>query len=159
MAFELFVGQPGGSRLKLASGHALILDATHNAQGAHELNENLRQLCRRVGHKPIVLVGILGKERAEILLPMLVEHAAEIIVLVPNQPRACSFEEVIDCIPDSFDGIVRAGYLEVLFPKPEYCSLQLGVQLVATGSIYLMGEILQRIGQGVASTDMLQDYF
>lgn len=143
--------------IALASGHSLILDATHNAEGAAQLHINLQQLREQTGCKPIVLVGVVGQERAESLLPVVAEHAAEIIVLVPNQPRACSFQEVRAQIPTYFAGTVRQGSVAALFPAVGTCSLSTPAYLVATGSIYLMGEILERITQGTLSTDALQD--
>ncbi len=62
-------------------------------------------------------------------------------------------------IPATFKGIVRESTVHELFPEPNTCILgDAGQPLVATGSIYLIGEILEALEYGRAvGEETLQD--
>jgi len=143
----------------LPGGRTLILDASHNLEGAHTLDENLAQLRRETGKAPIIIVGALGEHRAKALLDVAARHAQVIILLQPNQPRATSFEVLEKLVPANFTGKVQRGLVVEAFPKPGECALgQSGDTIVATGSIYLLGEILERFAHPIlAGEGALQD--
>jgi len=124
----------------------LILDATHNEEGAPFLRQQLAELVERTGVRPIILTGTLGARRAESLLAVVAELAREIRLLRPKQPRACSWEELEAAIPRSFSGPVVRSELATLVPRPGVLKLGTpGETIVATGSIYLIGEILEAL--------------
>jgi dihydrofolate synthase/folylpolyglutamate synthase len=77
----------------------------------------------------------------------------------PAQPRASTIAELQSWLPASFPGAVRPGRLEEIFPTPGECSLGApGDTIVATGSIYLAGEILERFSLATpAGEGVLQD--
>jgi dihydrofolate synthase/folylpolyglutamate synthase len=125
---------------------SIILDATHNPEGAVHLEKNLRQLIRETGTKPDILTGTLGSARARALMPVVARYAREIHLLVPKQPRACSYEELASCIPTTFTGQLHRSSVDQIFPAPGTCLAgQPGLPLVATGSIYLIGEIMEAL--------------
>ncbi len=134
-------------RLKLTDGRELILDASHNPEGATTLEENLKHLVEVKGRKPVILTGVLGEERARALVPVMTRYASSLVLLVPDQPRALSTEQLRACIPATFSGKVLAGdSVDTLFPAPWQCSAgEAGDTLVVAGSIYLIGEILARL--------------
>jgi dihydrofolate synthase/folylpolyglutamate synthase len=143
-------------RLPLSGGRQLILDSSHNSEGAQTLDENLTRLCAATGRAPLVLVGALGEHRARALLEVAARHAREIILLKPAQPRATPPEEMEKLVPAAFPGEVYRGIVADLFPAPGRCNLGApGDTIVATGSIYLLGEILEHfthatpVGEGV----------
>ena len=142
--------------LRLTTGQQLMLDATHNAEGVVELERNLHQLVSAEGRKPVVLVGVLGLDRARALMPVVAQYAERLITLVPKQPRACSHAELRALVPDVFGSSVEEGDVETLFSAPSTCSLPTDHTVVATGSIYLIGEILARLN-GEGGGDSLQD--
>jgi len=146
-------------RLPLSNGRQLILDASHNPEGAQTLDENLTRLRAETGRAPIVLTGALGEYRARALLDVIARHAREIILLKPAQERALSPDELRKCVPASFSGPVRAGSVAEIFPKPGECTLGApGDPIVATGSIYLIGEILEHFAHTAgAGEGRLQD--
>jgi len=146
-------------KFPLSDGRTLILDASHNFEGAQTLDENLGRLRAETGRAPIILVGALGEYRARALLDVAVKHAREIILLRPAQPRATSVEELRKWIPASFRSPVRPGLVEKIFPAPGECALgSPGDTLVVTGSIYLLGEILERFSHATpAGEGVLQD--
>ncbi len=128
-------------------GRSLILDATHNVEGSGYLRQNLAQLVKdEGGRRPIVVTGTLGASRAEALLGAVCDFSREIYLLRPKQPRACSFEELEGAVPEGFTGSVRRAVIEDLFPAPGKTTLgEPGETIVATGSIYLIGEIVEAL--------------
>ena len=125
---------------------SIILDATHNPEGVLHLERNLERFLHDEGHRPVIIAGTLGLARARALIPAVCRYARELHLLVPKQPRACSFEELRAEVPSTFSGKVRKARLEDLFPAPGICTLgNPGEPLVATGSIYLIGEIMEAL--------------
>lgn len=117
----------------------IILDACHNKEGAKAL---VRQLDNLPSNKELIIwFGALGKERAREILPELANFANEIRLFQPNQPRACSFDDMQAILSPFFKGKVHSGrsgrvqsYLD---------ELKLNQILLITGSIYLLGEVLE----------------
>ncbi|MBO93735.1 MAG: bifunctional folylpolyglutamate synthase/dihydrofolate synthase [Opitutales bacterium] len=125
------------------NGRILILDATHNEEGASSLNENLEELVKRGKARPWVVAGTLGEERANALMGVVAKWARGITLLQPNQPRACSFDILESALPNDFLGEIRRSTVEELFPGGEELALgKPGDVVVVTGSIYLVGEVL-----------------
>lgn len=143
------VDWPGRWQRTRAGGRLVILDSSHNPEGAAVLSSNLAQLVAETGQRPLVITGILGTVRARPLLAAIAEHAAEIVLVPPDQPRACSVEELRALIPAAFTGPVRGGRVAALFPEPGRCTAGApdGV-VVVTGSLYLLGEVLTRFRPG-----------
>lgn len=137
----------------------LILDASHNPEGSVFLEKNLQRLIARTGVRPIILTGTLGNHRAQSLMPVVARYAREIYLLRPNQPRACSEEELVACIPPGFEGRILKAKVRELFPSPGECAIgEAGETLVATGSIYLIGEIMEALYHEVpVGEETLQD--
>jgi dihydrofolate synthase/folylpolyglutamate synthase len=133
-------------RTRLADGRLFVLDASHNSEGAAVLDANLARLTAETGRAPVVMTGALGAARARPLIESICRHAQEIHLLVPHQSRACSFAELEACIPFSFTGRIHHATLEQLFPVPHTCAVGGPTDaLVVTGSIYLLGEIMERL--------------
>jgi dihydrofolate synthase/folylpolyglutamate synthase len=127
-------------------GRLLILDASHNPEGAEVLDRNLEALVAETGRAPIVITGVLGAERAGPLLAVIARHASEIHLVVPKQPRASSYAELESHIPATYRGRVVRATIEELFPEEDRCSAGGPADvMVVTGSIYLLGEIMQRL--------------
>ena len=141
------------------SDRGIILDASHNPEGALHLERNLKQFVEARGYSPVILTGTLGLTRAHALIPVICRYARELHLLVPHQPRACSHEELRSLVPDSFSGPVHFSSVRELFPAPGICSVgAAGEDLLATGSIYLIGEIMEAIYHGSSVGEhVLQD--
>ena len=154
------VSWPGRwQRLELDGRH-LILDAAHNPEGAEVLDGNLRLLEAETGRKPIVVAGALGEFRARALLEVVARHAREIHVVVPQQARATPYADMAMLAPAAARPLLRENSVPGIFPDAHTCTLGApGDTIVLTGSIYLLGEILERIeparGSGEAK---LQDF-
>ncbi len=132
-------------------GRKLILDATHNPEGVAALKQNLSSLTEQ----PIIIAGTLGEDRAQSLMEVVSQYARELYLVTPEQDRATPTSFLKSCL----DRDAVETNLSVLFPKAGCCAVgEPGDSIVVTGSIYLVGEVMERI-QGVRSNDggRLQD--
>lgn len=158
----LRVDWPGRWQRITVGGQQLILDASHNPEGAQVLDENLTHLRAGLGGgagKPIIVTGALGALRARALLEVEARHARELRLVVPHQSRACSFEELESLVPRGFTGKILHATVEELFPEPHRCALSdARVPIVVTGSIYLIGEVFARLQENVNAEGRLQDF-
>jgi dihydrofolate synthase / folylpolyglutamate synthase len=152
---------PGRWQRRELGGRSLILDASHNPEGAEVLEKNLAKLVTETKRAPVVITGVLGAARAKPLLDTIARYAKEIHLVIPQQARACSFEELEALVPKTFMGAVRRATVGGLFPGPgEPCTAG-GPEdtVVVTGSIYLLGEVLARIEpERGANEGRLQDF-
>jgi dihydrofolate synthase/folylpolyglutamate synthase len=156
----LHANWPGRWQRMTAGGRPLILDASHNPEGAKVLDANLTKLLAETGRKPVIMTGALGEYRARALLEVIARHAREIHLAIPHQARACGYEELEHCVPATFGGRVARTTVADVFPGPDRCAIG-GVEdtVVVTGSIYLIGEVFERLepGRG-AGEGGLQDF-
>ena len=154
------VNWPGRWQRTTIGGRPLILDASHNPEGAQVLERNLEQLIAETGRKPVIIAGALGEFRARALLEVVCRYAQKIHLVTPHQARASSFEELLALVPVEKRPLVHRGTVEQIFPDALTCTVGgPGDTVVVTGSIYLLGEVLERIepGRG-AGEGTLQDF-
>lgn len=124
----------------------VILDASHNPEGAAMLDQNLEQLVANTGCKPIIIAGTLGEARARSLMSVVAKHARELHLIAPNQSRATPTSVMAGFLPTAADFSVHHAQLEVLFPAIGQCAAgHEGDTIVVTGSLYLIGEVLERL--------------
>jgi dihydrofolate synthase/folylpolyglutamate synthase len=140
------VDWPGRWQRVRLDGRLAVLDASHNPEGAKVLDSNLAHLVAETGRPPIVITGVLGGGRARPLIETICRHAAEVRFVVPQQPRACSYEELEALVPAGFHGRIVRDTVASLFPAPDCCTAG-GPDdvIVVTGSIYLLGEVMAQL--------------
>jgi dihydrofolate synthase/folylpolyglutamate synthase len=97
-------------------GRLLILDASHNPEGASVLAVNLQRLEEETGKRPVVITGALGLARARPLMETVSRFAREIHLVVPQQARACSQTELDGAGAGGFCGPGGACDRERTFP-------------------------------------------
>lgn len=142
------VSWPGRWQRVHVAGRLLVLDASHNPEGAQVLDASLARLVAETGRAPVVIVGVLGAERARPLIETICRHAVRIHLVVPSQPRACSHEELEALVPADFRGDVMRDSLAGLFPAAGRCTAGAPDDvIVVTGSIYVLGEVIGRLGR------------
>ena len=145
----------------LHSGKQLIFDRTHNAGAASDLDGNLQHLRNRTGRRPIVLTRISNVLRAGSLMPVIARHAQKIIALMPSQPNSPSLclEALRQTLTVDFHDTLQQASLSEVFPEPYECQLgSEGEVIVVTGSIYLIGEVMGRLFEGLPpNEDILPD--
>ncbi|HZZ19794.1 MAG TPA: folylpolyglutamate synthase/dihydrofolate synthase family protein [Opitutaceae bacterium] len=140
------VDWPGRWQRTSLGGRLVILDSSHNPEGASVLDANLTSLRAETGRSPVAIVGALGSLRAGPLLEVVSRHCREINLAVPKQARATSHEELEALVPKGYKGRVVRSSVEELFPEPGKCTAgEEGDIIVVTGSIYLLGEVLSRL--------------
>ena len=144
------VAWPGRwQRARLSDGRLIVLDASHNPEGAEVLDGLLAKLVAETGRAPVVVTGVLGAGRAKPLLEVVGRYAKEIHLARPQQARASSFEELEALVPADFlarGGKLARGAVETLFPRAGVCAIGAADDvIVVTGSIYLLGEVLARL--------------
>lgn len=151
---------PGRWQRTTLGGRTLVLDASHNPEGAEVLASNLAHLVAESGRAPVVVTGVLGVVRARPLIEVISRYAREIHFVIPNQARACSYEQLEELVPATYRGVVRRATVESVFPNPHRCAVGGPDDVVlVTGSIYLLGEVMARIQpERGAIESRLQDF-
>jgi dihydrofolate synthase/folylpolyglutamate synthase len=137
------VDWPGRWQRVRLDGRLLVLDASHNPEGAAVLAVNLQHLCEETGRRPVVITGVLGAARARPLVETVCRFAREVHFVVPQQPRACTHAELEALMPAGYAGRCMRSEVARLFPAAGGCTAG-GPEdvLVVTGSIYLLGEVM-----------------
>lgn len=152
------VDWPGRWQEVSVGGKRVILDTSHNGEGASVLEANLAGLVAATGRRPIVVIGVLGAARARPLLAVVARHARELRLVVPDQPRACSHAEMAALVPATFGGAVVRTSVAEAFPAANTCAVGAPDDvIVVTGSVYLAGEVMARLAGGAAQGG-LQDF-
>jgi dihydrofolate synthase/folylpolyglutamate synthase len=155
----LYVNWAGRWERHQLMDRSVILDATHNPEGAIHLERNLEAFVRDRSYRPVIMTGTLGQTRARALIPVVCRFASQLYLLEPHQPRACKFDELAAEIPSTFSGNVIKSTVKEIFPAPGVCTVgDSGKELIATGSIYLIGEIMEALYHDVpVGEQVLQD--
>jgi dihydrofolate synthase/folylpolyglutamate synthase len=141
-------------------GRPLILDASHNPEGAQVLDHNLRALVAETGRKPVIVTGVLGEFRARALLEVVCRHASAVYLVPPHTERACTYEQMEAAVAAEVRPLLHRATLEEVFPDARTCAVGgSGDTVVVTGSIYLLGEVLARLEPGRGPGEpRLQDF-
>jgi dihydrofolate synthase/folylpolyglutamate synthase len=138
-------------RLTLNDGRTLIIDGSHNEEGIRTIEPLLAAL-----RQPTIVVGALGQDRARSLVIAAARHAARLVLVQPDNERACTVAELAALVPADFRGEVLQRTVAELFPSSGTCTTA-GDPIVVLGSLYLVGEVWARYqGLGV-STAAWQD--
>jgi dihydrofolate synthase/folylpolyglutamate synthase len=151
---------PGRWQRLTVAGRHLILDASHNPEGAQVLEESLLRVEAATGRKPVIVAGALGEFRARALLEVVARHAREVHIVSPQQARATPYADMVRLAPPAMRPVMRENTVAGIFPAAGACTLGVpGDTIVITGSIYLLGEILERLepARG-AGEGKLQDF-
>lgn len=155
----MHVNWPGRWQRLHIGGRHVILDASHNPEGAMVLDENLKRLEAASGKSAVIVAGTLGAGRAAALMPVIARHAREIHLVVPHQNRATGYAELEAHIPPGCSSPVLRDTIERAFPEPGTCTIGgLEDTVVVTGSIYLIGEVLERLQTDRPNEGRLQDW-
>lgn len=138
----------------------VILDASHNPDGAVELAQNLTRLRAELQGPMTVVVGALGLSRAGPLIETVAKFADQIFLVMPAQARACSHADLRSLLPATYSGQVHDRTVSQLFEAQGLLALtRPGDTVVVTGSIYLAGEVLAALTpEHPKSETHLQDF-
>ncbi|MFI3290428.1 MAG: folylpolyglutamate synthase/dihydrofolate synthase family protein [Opitutales bacterium] len=134
--------------MDLGQGRKLIIDSSHNTQGARVLEENLSTLSQ----EPVIAVSVLGEERANALLKVIGKYAKKIILLRAEQDRALSTSRLRELLGNVKAEVVESS-VDKFFDKANLDRLPSDELVISTGSIYLAGEVLSKI-KGLAKPSL-----
>jgi dihydrofolate synthase/folylpolyglutamate synthase len=138
-------------RLQIAGRDPLtLLDGAHNPDGVAALVESLGELVE--GRKLVAVISILDDKDAAGMLAALLGHCAAVVCTASSNPRALS-PATLASLASQLDG--PASELE---PDPRRALARArelagaGGVVLATGSIYLVADLLRPPGAGAGAT-------
>ncbi len=118
----------------LIRNNQLLLDGSHNEDGARVLNEYLQTLdCNK--H---FIIGMMSNKDHEKYISYFKNISSLTTVDIPNQPNAISGKK----LKEKFRNILNVKYEENIEKAIKTLSLEKNDILIITGSLYLAGEIL-----------------
>jgi len=118
----------------LVKNNLLLLDGSHNEDGARVLNEYLQTLdCRK--H---VILGMMANKDHEKYISYFKDISSLTTVDIPNQPNAISGKK----LKEKFKNFPNVQYKESIQQAIKSIPLKESDLLVITGSLYLGGEFL-----------------
>lgn len=141
------VAWPGRWEERQLKGRTIVFDVSHNSEGARWLEESLADLTERSGGaKPDLVIGVMGAYRAAAIVPVAAKWAHSLSFVMPEQDRACTFDELRSFVPQDYLGEITRASIAELFPRKGVCSRDRETDraLVVSGSIYLIGEVWDR---------------
>ena len=118
----------------LIKNNRLLLDGSHNEDGARVLNEYLQTLdCNK--H---FIIGMMSNKDHEKYISYFKDISSLTTVDIPNQPNAISGKK----LKEKFRNVLNVKYEENIERAIKNLSLEKNDILIITGSLYLAGEIL-----------------
>ena len=135
---------PGTGRFQRVSDDpAFIVDGAHNPQAAASLVETLRMLCPDTGYE--FIVGALKGHDTKGVLKELIPAADAIYTVDIHDERAYSGQELSGMIEELGGEATTCGSLGDAISQAKEAAVSRGNMLVACGSFYLVGEILEEL--------------
>jgi dihydrofolate synthase/folylpolyglutamate synthase len=123
-----------GKLKKLVKDNKLLLDGSHNEDGARVLNEYLKSLdCNK--H---VVIGMMANKDHEKYISYFKDISSLTTIDIPGQPNSISGKD----LKDKFKSIPNVQYKESIEQAIESIPLKENDLVIITGSLYLAGEIL-----------------
>ncbi len=123
-----------GNIKDLIKNNRLLLDGSHNEDGARVLNEYLQTLdCNK--H---FIIGMMSNKDHEKYISYFKDISSVTTVDIPNQQNAISGER----LKEKFKNVLNIKYEQNIVKAIKSLSLAENDILIITGSLYLAGEIL-----------------
>ena len=123
-----------GKLKELIKDNQLLLDGSHNEDGARVLNEYLQTLnCNK--H---VVVGMMANKDHEKYISYFKDISSLTTVDIPGQPNSIGGKD----LKEKFKSISNVQYKESIEKAIKSIPLKKNDLLIITGSLYLAGEVL-----------------
>ena len=123
-----------GKLKKLVKNNQLIIDGSHNEDGARVLNEYLQTLnCRK--H---VILGMMANKNHEKYISYFKDIASFTTIDIPGQPNSISGKE----LKEKFKNNQNVQYKKKIVQAINSLPLKENDLVIITGSLYLAGEML-----------------
>ena len=124
-----------GKLKELVKNNRLLLDGSHNEDGARVLNEYLQSLnCKK--H---VIIGMMANKDHEKYISYFKDISSLTTIDIPNQPNAISGKK----LKEKFKNMPNIQYKESIQKAIQSVPLKENDLLIITGSLYLSGEFLK----------------
>ena len=123
-----------GKWKELVKYNKLLIDGSHNEEGARVLNKYLQNLdCRK--H---VVIGMMANKQHEKYISYFKNISSVTVVDIPNQPNSINGIE----LKKKFKNFKNVRYETNILKAIKSINLRKGDILLVTGSLYLAGEVL-----------------
>ena len=123
-----------GKLKKLVKDNKLIVDGSHNEDGARALNEYLQTLnCNK--H---IIIGMMANKLHEKYISYFKNISSLTTIDIPNQPNSISGKD----LKEKFKSIPNVKYQSNINQAIKSIDIKEGDLLLITGSLYLAGEVL-----------------
>ena len=123
-----------GKLKKLLKNNKLIIDGSHNEDGARVLNEYLQTLnCNK--H---IILGMMANKDHEKYISYFKDITSLTTIDIPGQPNSISGKK----LKEKFKGIQNAQYKKDIIQAIKSIPLKENDLVIITGSLYLAGEML-----------------
>ena len=123
-----------GKLKKLVKDSQLLLDGSHNEDGARVLNEYLQTLdCKK--H---VIIGMMANKDHKKYISYFKDISSLITIDIPGQPNSISGKD----LKEKFKSIPNVQYKKSIEQAIKSISLKKNDLVIITGSLYLAGEML-----------------
>jgi dihydrofolate synthase/folylpolyglutamate synthase len=123
-----------GKLKELVKNNKLIVDGSHNEDGARALNEYLQTLnCNK--H---IIIGMMANKLHEKYISYFKDIASLRTIDIPNQPNSISGKD----LKEKFKSITNVQYQPDINQAIKSIDIKEGDLLLITGSLYLAGEVL-----------------
>jgi dihydrofolate synthase/folylpolyglutamate synthase len=122
----------------------VILDGAHNPAGTSTLLSTLTSYFPDTRY--VFLVGILKDKQYRKMLELLAAHSELMIFTKPDNPRACSPEELAEVLSEIAPGIPFEIHQSPSGALSRLMSIKGNNPKVICGSLYLAGDILKEAG-------------
>ena len=123
-----------GKLKELLKNNKLIIDGSHNEDGARVLNEYLQTLnCNK--H---IILGMMANKDHEKYISYFKDISSLTTIDIPGQPNSISGKE----LKEKFKNIQNVQYKENIVQAIESIQLKENDLVIITGSLYLAGEML-----------------
>ncbi len=126
---------PGRLEILKYKNKKIILDGSHNIDGAKKLNEYLK--VNKL--KPVVLFGMLNNKKINIFLKVIKNQIENLLAIkIPNEKNAFLTDEICDCC---FSLSINCLKIKDLKEALKYIKDSREKVFLITGSLYLVGKI------------------
>ncbi len=135
-------------RVRLADGRSLLFDAAHNEEGALALATHIR---RWHVTPPTLVIGVMKDKDVDAILRILLPVAGRVVATAAQTPRALPAAELAARMHAVADAL-RIGYQAPLSYEDDplaavAAALAHGGEVCVAGSIFLVGEVRERLRQ------------
>ncbi len=145
--------------MPLDGNKTLVLDGSHNEEGVANIEELLSEWVSDTGIKPLIIASSMTDYRAEKLFPVLGKFAEKLSLIEVNAGRGLHATQMLAYAAKAKITCPAEGITwdQLLTQEGKLTDSFSGKNILVTGSLYLIGEFMQRFHPDKKQTLHLQD--